>query len=269
MRAVFLTRFSFFGKSGWRSPVSTDPGDLFDPDRLEARFQMFEKIALASLSHQTDADFELVVLSSKLMPGHFKHRLVELCRDTLGERAQVLFRPYRSAGMVFYNHIKAAYQHQPVVGQVVLDDDDAVSCDFVESLKYEMERVTSNPMNRDPFTYLSFPRGYTLGIEDGTPRWMGPRNVPYTNLGLTMVGPPDTRKNPFSVSHLKVGQRFASQLVNYNRPYYLRAVHEHNDSRARTLPDRLTPEQISDSFRYFPLLRDYFDDVSALPMAAE
>lgn len=267
MKTVFLTRFSFFGQSGWRSEASRDPGQLFDPERLKSRLDLFERITLASLRSQTDPDFDLVVLSSDQMPRPFRKRLKMLCGDILGDRAKVLFKPYGSAGHNFRGHVRRAYRDHDLVTQVVLDDDDAVSADYVAACRFHATHLAENPHSEDPVTFLSFARGYTVGIEDGAPAWLAPRNVPFTNLGLAMIAAPNFKKNPFMTSHRRIGDRYPSHVVGSNRPYYLRAVHGHNDSRAISQDARLSPEEIADSFRYFPLLADYFP--AQLPMAAE
>ncbi|WP_177172598.1 glycosyltransferase [Paracoccus alkenifer] len=38
---VIVTRFSFFGKSGWKSDASRDRELLFQPQRLEQRLRLF------------------------------------------------------------------------------------------------------------------------------------------------------------------------------------------------------------------------------------
>lgn len=72
MEVVFQTRFSFFGVSGWQSATSQSEEMLFDPERLNKRFDLFERIALAGLRDQTDDDFKLSVLSSTNLPQNTK-----------------------------------------------------------------------------------------------------------------------------------------------------------------------------------------------------
>ncbi|MCP5036525.1 MAG: hypothetical protein GY945_02880 [Rhodobacteraceae bacterium] len=259
MKIVFETRFSFFGQSGWRSEASKDPGKLFDSERLDARLEMFARFTLASLACQSDAGFDHVILSSEDMPAPYKKRLTELCKDVLGDRAQVVFKPFMSAGHAFRQHIRQTYQGESHVAQVVLDDDDAVSFDFVMALRYQSNCIILNPVNTDPATFVSFPRGLSIGLDNGQPAWLSPRNVPYTNLGLAMVGPPGHRKNPYMTSHRKIGQRMASHVVGAKRPFYLRAVHDHNDSRAISSDERLDWDATRASFQYFPFLEGQFD----------
>ena len=50
MQTLFLTRYSYFGKSDWRSNASNDPELLLDPARLEQRERLFEKDRAAVLA---------------------------------------------------------------------------------------------------------------------------------------------------------------------------------------------------------------------------
>lgn len=261
MKVVFETRFSFFGQSGWKSDHAADPALLFAPDRLEQRLTYFEQVTLASLKGQTDPDFTHLVLSSTLMPEDWQTRLRELCFDTLGkDRCRILFRPEGSAGHIIKDTVAKAYGDERVA-QVVLDDDDAVSTDFVAAVKYYGNFAMRDPMNPRPYTFLSFPRGYTLGIENGKIDWLSPRYVPYTNLGLALVAPGTTKRNPFLTSHKRIGLRHPSYMVTHMRPYYLRAVHGLNDSRAHKSDDLLDRDAIAGVFAYFPWLAGHFPHI--------
>lgn len=262
MDVVFETRFSFFGQSGWKSAAAADPNLLFDPPRMDERLKLFERITLPSLQAQEDEDFTHMVLSSTLMPNEYKIKLRELVKDMLGDkRSRVMFRPKGSAGQMLRAAVQKGFG-QKRVAQVVLDDDDAVSKDFTAELRRHAKLAQQSAKgqgHREDYAYLSFPRGFTLGIEDGRPGWLERRFVPYTNLALTLVGPASTRRNPYMVSHLKVGMRHPSMMVTHLRPYYLRSVHEHNDSRARVQKNGLKPGDIDQARDFFPFLKDYFE----------
>ena len=259
MQVIYETRFSYFGRSGWKAEASKDPSILFETERLEFRFKLFEEIALRSLRDQDDQDFDLLVLSSTLMPEAYQKRLVELCGDTLGDRAKLLFKPPKLAGKVIHWSVREMYAERDWIAQVVLDDDDAVSRDFTRACKFEARQIVDNPHSRDTEAFLSFSRGLSLGIDAGTPSWLTWRNVPYTNLGLTLVSAPSNPKNPFNVHHLKVAAKFPTRVINTGRPFYIRAVHDFNDSKANVRDERYGAEEIARQFEYFPLLRQWFD----------
>lgn len=262
MQIIFETRFSYFGQSGWRSDASRDPGQLFEPARLESRLDLFRRITLPSLAGQRDDDFLHIVLSSDDLPEPQKRKLELYVTEALGERAEVIYRPFGSAGHMFRDRVIERFGKQANVAQVVLDDDDALSNDYVSILRYHGLCVLNDPFRRDAGTFLSFPRGYTLGLEEGEMRWLEPRNVPFTNLGLASVAPAWYRKNPYLTAHKRIGERLASHVIGAGRPFYLRAVHEHNDSRAIAGEERLSDEQIAEVFEYFPFLEPEFSHLS-------
>lgn len=268
MKICFQTRFSYFGRSGWKSAASMDPEQLFAPERLETRFEMFEKITLRSLTDQTDGDFDHMVLSSALMPKPYRARLRDMCHDHLGDRAKVMFRKPKFVEKVVHNFTLETYGNDSHVMQAVLDDDDAVSVDFVEAMRFEGETALKTPYHDDPITFITFPRGFTLGLRDGEEPWMVERHVPFTNLGLCIVKPPGHHKNLFNISHLKVGKRFGSRMAGAHRPFYIRTVHDHNDSRANVGENMLSREQIEQQFGYFPLLEAFFAGKKAKTAAA-
>ena len=260
MDLVFQTRFSFFGASGWRSETSQSKELLFAPARLRNRLELFEKIALASLKDQTDQDFKLAVLSSKYMPNRFKNRLTELCNDMIGpDRCDIYFSGPRKAGRLLRKFMCEKYPDDPVIAQVVLDDDDGVSCDFVEICKHESRYAFDNNYDDTNAVYLTFPRGVSLGLENQKAQWLSPRNAFFTNLGLTLVAPPSFERHPFLTSHRQIGSRFSSRPICSLRPFYVRTVHEGNDSDAKHNEIAyFVPEADDPVFDHFPFLRNHF-----------
>jgi len=81
------------------------------------------------------------------------------------------------------------------------------------------------------------------------------------------VAPPAYVRNPYLTSHRNIGERHGSRVVRARSPFYLRAVHDLNDSRTLTDETRLVPEDYDAVFRYFPFLEPHFR--VALPIAAE
>ncbi len=256
VQAVFLTRYSFFGSSGWRAADSKDKAHLLDPERLNKRFELFQKMNLASLAAQTDPDFKLVILTSSDMPAPQAKTLTEACKDTLGdERTRILFRAPGSAGQWFQKFLSRRMNRISHSLQIVLDDDDAVSADFTEIVRREGAFAASTLSPEMPHQYLSFPNGLTAKFEKDGINLM-PRDVPFTNLGLTLVAPTDTPKSPFMLAHKKVARRHKVRVIHDQRPYYIRAVHDTNDSRAHHNDEYMDAAAVEKMFPYFPLLRD-------------
>ncbi|MBT9384235.1 putative rhamnosyl transferase [Pseudooceanicola sp. CBS1P-1] len=256
MQILFQTRYSFWGQSGWRSAASRDPALLFDPARLAKRLRLFGAITLPSLRDQLDAEFHLLVLTSAHMPGPALAALQRLCGDMLGARAHVLAEPRGSASPPFLACLRRLCPPGSWAVQCVLDDDDAVACDFTVRLRQEATAARSCLAPGQEAVFLSFPRGYSLLWDDRAPPRLFRRHVPFTNLGLSLLAPATTALTPFSVAHKKVGRRFPSRVIDDLSPYYLRTLHAHNDSRGLYDAGNEVPaERLPQLEARFPLLR--------------
>lgn len=260
MHLLYLMRYSFFGQSGWRGEASRDAEKLFDPKRLEQREYFLRKVALPSLRDQTDPDFNLIVLSSTLMPAAYQQRLKDICHDMLGARAHVIFREPDSTSRVFQQYRWQTFMRYEHTAQIVLDDDDAVGVDFTADLRGEAgAAVTLRKSDQPNYVFLSWPRGVTAEFKDGSLNLL-PRNVPATNLGLTVVAPSESHRSPFRVAHHKVLQRRPVRVIHTLEPQYIRSVHDSNDSRGRRGEGVVREEDMPRLYKTFPLLEGLKSD---------
>lgn len=259
MQVVFLTRYSFFGQSGWRSRASRDPGRLFDLERLKKRAYFFEKIALASLCSQQDQDFKLVLLSSEGLPQEHKSYLQQVCGDSLGDRAHVIFREPAPAGNRFRRYIRNHLTDDPMTLQVVLDDDDAVSTDFVKVMKAEAMAAETLFRTPEDYTYISQAQGISAVFENGTVS-LTHRSVPFNTQGLGLLARTQSRRNPFFTAHKKIARRHPARVLYSQKPFYIRAVHDTNDSRAMNGTEHVTDQELPNVVERFPLLTGMFQD---------
>lgn len=254
MHLLYLMRYSYFGQSGWRGEASRDPGKLFDPERLEEREYFLRKVALPSLRDQSDQDFNLIVLSSPMMPQKYQTRLQDICHDMLGSRAHVIFREPDSTSRVFQKYRWQTFNRYAHTAQIVLDDDDAVGVDFTADLRGEANAaVTLRKADQPNYTFLSWPRGVTAEFKEGELKLI-PRNVPATNLGLTVVAPTESHRSPFRVAHHKVLERRPVRVIHTLEPQYIRSVHGSNDSKGRRGNDSVREEDMPRLYKTFPLL---------------
>ena len=258
LQMVFQTRYSFFGSSGWQSDVSKQKEKLFDPARLDKRLYLFERMNLASLRDQTDADFKLLVLTSHDLPSDHMRRLSEACHDTIGaERTFITARKPGSAGAWMRKCMRNHLNTTSHSAQIVLDDDDAVSIDFVERCRAEAQFALSQLRPDQDCTYLSFATGLTGRFEQDGGLNLIPREVPFTNLGLTLVAPTRTRRNPYMLAHKKVARRYAVRVIHDQRPFFIRSVHDTNDSRAHHGDEILGADAVEQAKTWFPLLQQF------------
>lgn len=259
MHMIYEMRYSYFGQSGWRSKTSADKALLFDDARLDGRHYFLEKIALRSLADQTDGDFGLIVLSSEDMPQKHKDRLQQVCGDMLGDRAHVIFRGPDSAGTCFQRYRKQTFTKDPYTCQIVLDDDDAVSADFTGKLRAEAMAAKRLRPEGEEYCFISHARGISAVFRDGKMSLRHRINAA-TNLGLAVVAPTMSRRQPFGIAHKKILERRPVRVIYTRAPNYIRAVHDSNDSRAQFSDDLVQAGQMPAMHKAFPLLKDLMAD---------
>ena len=258
LQMVFQTRFSFFGSSGWRSPANKNKDILFDPERLSKRLYLFEKITLRCLKDQTDEDFKLLVLTSRDLPDVASRQLTEACHDIIGaERTFISRRKPDRAGKwmrrCMRNHLNFA-EHS---AQIVLDDDDAVSVDFVEHCRAEAQYTVSRFTETRTYSYLSFANGVSAVFNTKGSLDLMPREVAFNNQGLTLVAPTMTWENPYLIAHKRITRSHPVRVIYDRRPYFLRSVHDTNDSRAMHGDTPCDAEAADKLMTWFPLLGEF------------
>lgn len=265
MHMIYEMRYSFFGRSGWQSDASADKALLFDDARLDGRHYFLEKIALRSLADQSDPDFGLIVLSSSDLPQHHKTRLEQVCGDMLGDRAHVIYRDPDSAGTAFQRYRKQSFTQDPWTCQIVLDDDDAVSADFTQKLRAEAMAAKRLRPDGEEYCFISHARGISAVFRDGKMSLRHRINAA-TNLGLAVVAPTMSRRQPFGIAHKKILERRPVRVLYTREPNYIRAVHDTNDSRAQYSDELVRADQMERMHKAFPLLKDL---IAEWPIADE
>ena len=252
---LFVTRFSFLGKGGWKNAETATAETLYEPARIARRMEIFEHVTLPSLRDQRDPGFRHLILSGADMPTVQKKALRTLVGDMLGERAEVYFRKPGVVGRIVRRWVKGAYDFETPLAQVALDDDDAVATDFVEILKQEAARALDVNYDGDDHMFLSFPRGISLILKDDGVK-LHHRNVFYTNQGLALVAKAGTNEGLFLQPHRRVGWLNEARMIQTLRPIYLRTHHGENDSRAITSGKELSEDERPEIEPLFPCLRD-------------
>lgn len=248
------TRFSFLGLSGWKSEPSRNPDLLFEESRLRGRLQLFETVALASLAAQTNPDFRLHVLTSDQMPGWALDRLHEISFAALGkDRVTIDARPEGRARKYHRIHLEETYRDR-FIAQVVLDDDDGLSNDFMAVLRDKIGVAVEDGhlADTDARHFLTFPQGYGLVHSDG-PTEIYRHSYKLINLGLTLLGRPGRsihamvhQYDPIEIGH----------TTYEDKPMFLRSVHDFNDSRVAVtdrwekVPDWRTEPEFQERFGY-------------------
>lgn len=137
---VFVTRFSFFGKSSWKSEASRNREILFQPDRLKLRLKLLSAITLPSLAAQTSRDFHHFILTSRDLPEWAAVRLRAECARFHGDpsRYSIIAERPMPAPAALRQFLDARYGGH-TVAQVALDDDDGLAaCASVASGEHRL-----------------------------------------------------------------------------------------------------------------------------------
>jgi hypothetical protein len=238
---IVVTRFSYLGRSGWKSDASRDAALLFAPERLRLRIELFRTITLPSLAAQTDRDFTHVILTSAALPRWAIAELEEACATAhgAGGRFVILARRQGVSGLMLRRHLQAIAPAEGLVAQAVLDDDDGLAVDFVAEVRRALSAMdaTGREVGPERPAFVSFPEGYgfEIGLDaDGrTTTGVYAHRYPFINCGLTLVGHPGAA-NILGIQHRKTPLLHDPVLIRRKR-MFLRCVHGLNDSRvART-----------------------------------
>ena len=249
-----VTRFSFFGKSGWKSEYSRSPDLLFEKTRLLTRLDLMRRTHLPSLAAQTNRNFHLFVLTSADLPTWAHEQLTMQCHEALGTDAvSIVAAPPGSARKYLRQFVSHRYDTR-LHAQVVLDDDDGLANDFIESVNVELAGFDSS-MEWPKF--LTFPFGYGLVHRNGAPDVLYRHRYPFINLGLTMISTPQM-KNILGIDHKGMPKRCGFRSCRANTPMFVRSVHSVNDSRVEVGPNWVPvsrAEAASDLQDRFPWLR--------------
>lgn len=229
MFTVGFIRFSFFGRNDTRlsHEIEIDKEkyylDLYGPERMERRFHFFEKLCLPSLADQSDKDFVTVILTSRIMPKQYIHRLEALASSLQGvklvhARGQNIHAELRSVIKQLLHGRSGRW-----IGFRV-DDDDALARTFIETLK-EMSNGVSTK------TILSLSRGAHLLALEGK-GYIAPRNMPFQGAGWAICQAADDYRNPFRYAHQNAAKRFP-YIVNDSKISHIYCVHDYADTAER------------------------------------
>ncbi|WP_316015363.1 glycosyltransferase [Roseobacter sp. HKCCA0434] len=232
LRVLGLIRFSYMGQGGYR--LHDDPTIrrrvLYDPARLDMRFDLFEQVCLPGLRAQEDADFRVALLVGDDFPQ--RDRLDALVADVPQIEVVALPPlPHREACHLAMKRVGAGPGWHI---QFRLDDDDAVAIDYVGTVR----QLLSRHIDHAGRVALSFARGVYAEERAGQVSYHA-RHSPYHSAGLAMLH--RGAGSVMNVAHHKVQIRMSS--ICDVRPWmYLRTIHRLNDSIGG-VPGGFEPEE--------------------------
>ena len=216
---IGLCRFSFVGRGDWtayRDP-SVDHNSvnlreeiaekLYESNRMEKRFFVFENLLLPSLDSQSDGEFHLLILTSKTMPLEYRGRLSDICESR--KYITLIFSDATDVNAGFIEEIEKIQSNskmRPV--QFRIDDDDGLASDYIERLR----RATVAMAGYPNFAY-SRPSGAVATLYRDQGPTFYKMNQPFHAAGCAC------RLNRrgmtiFSYGHFGLGDRFPALVDN-------------------------------------------------------
>jgi hypothetical protein len=259
---VVTLRYSVLlsGKSShsWHVGRTEDPesyrAQLFDDARLSLHHRLFETVTLPSLLAQSpklDArDFRLYVVTSDALPDHHKAALHRTVRDM--DWIKVVEIPALAPAIPHRALVAEFLQSRGAKGSLHaharLDDDDAVSADFFDTLRGYI---------RPEHEGWGLSRGWgIMGLHDGT-RFTAfeMRRSPNISVGLAQVGGTAVADVHALGNHTSIDRK-APVIVDSRKLGFIRTIHGQSDTQAAMLGGRpANPEQVKAAF---PFLKTAF-----------
>lgn len=231
MQTIIFCRFSYPAEGGFQvdhETIEDRRAFLYDPARMAARFNLFERLCLPGLKSQIDPEFSFVVLVGTCLPQIYLDRLRALLDDM--PQAIIVARDPGPHRLVCQTVLNAARRHinQPCL-QVRHDDDDGLAVDFVARLKKAAQDCA--PLLRENrLVGFDWNRGFSLRASDVAPFEISETVTPYLGVAQAVAVQGGIKQSLMNFAHSRIN-RFMPTVTFTDQPMYLRAYHSGNDSR--------------------------------------
>jgi len=230
MDVFFQMRFAYCGKpDGILTRKKPNAGAVLDDTQILREFELLERVTLPSLAAQIDPSFQLLVLSSARMPEDGKEHLTWLLNHHLPGRARAIFARPMVPGRVFRRHMQGLGRGDVPVIQTQILKGDAFSPTFVQRLReHGIENWTANPRSRAEKaasgTFMSFRRGWTLGMRHKSFTGLEQARAPIKPFALSLVARPSSRYTPMLINPDLLGVKFPHVSVMSEKIHCLRVL---------------------------------------------
>ncbi|WP_149140210.1 glycosyltransferase [Gemmobacter caeruleus] len=227
---IGLMRFSYPSIGGFAQEapdIAALEARLYDPARLERRFQLFEKLAMTALLAQSDGDFRMVFLIGRSLPAPWRDRLNDAIAPLKGARVAALapMQHYLAIRKAFALATSEAASH---VTGFRLDDDDALDIDHIARMRRVVAALLPVVGQEVPLV-TGCNRGFFLERKAGGNEIYEVVEKTPIGLGLAMTTPRGVSENIFRRNHRFCGQ-FYNTFTDAEAPAFIRTVHADNDS---------------------------------------
>src|SRR6056297_508478 len=263
MRVIGLCRFSYPALGGFKrmhDTVAEREAYLYAADRMALRFAHFESLTLPSIAAQTNGDFTFLVVTGESLPEPWRSRLHDLAA-AVPQMQIVPMEPMRHRDAMRRAIKQALGEDDTGSIQFRLDDDDAVSVGFVQSLRW-FERNTRRMRRAWRNVAFEYNRGYAVRLSEQAIEAEAVQTH-FWACGLAVLFRPGDARTVMNYGHHKLHHEMPT-LINPRPEMYLRALHDDNDTGDAQHPPALSP--LGDAGR--ALLRERFtvdeDRVNAL-----
>lgn len=222
---------------------------IFAPDRMALRFHIFERLVLPSLLKQSDAGFDLVILTAERMPDEYKDRMLELLR----EAPHIHLHPVGTDK--HYQLLKGAFNlidpgdatHRILFR---LDDDDAMDINYIRRLKWICRNL--HKIHPKEATYaVAFNRGFYVRTDDRFDNEVfdAVERAPLST-GTALLAPVGYHRNPYRFNHRALAQHY-NTYTDISVPAFIRTIHGDNKSTPTQmgLTHKLKPKMIDKQLR--------------------
>lgn len=230
MQMIGLLRFSYPALGGFKinHPNTQARIDyLYSPERLDERFRHFELLTLPALRLQTDPDFRLVIVTGEALPAAALARLQELTADIPQVRI-VQMPPMRHRTAMHEATLANLANPDAPSLQFRLDDDDAVSVDFVERTRLSALAVEPLTMVHR-YLGIDFMQGLSVQLSpDGV--HLEPALRSCLGVALSIIAPAQPKRTILTFGHHKLPEKMPV-LSFSDTTMYLNSKHAHNDSK--------------------------------------
>ncbi|QIZ80411.1 glycosyltransferase [Thalassovita gelatinovora] len=200
---------------------------LYDPLRLQLRLFYLEQVVLPSLRAQTDPDFKIILLMGDTLPDPTRSQVLDLIADI--PQIKPVFAREGQHHQDVCRDVMVAERDMDVraVAEFRLDDDDAVSVDFVERTRDFFPKVKGIFRNGGKLA-LDFNKGFILQTDLSGVKLI-PVTTRYWTPGLVLYLRPQAAESLLHFNHAQMWKRIP--MLSFPRvPMFLRGAHGENDS---------------------------------------
>ena len=234
VQVIGLCRFSYLGSGGFKvlhnATLEERRAMLYGPRRLDARMIWFEQVFLPGISHQTDPDFTMLILTGDDFPEPYRARLAALIHPF--PQFRMVYRPPGNHREVCADVMRAVVEPDAdVLAQFRLDDDDGVAVDYVARLRRDFGLLRGFWAEK---SRLALDYSYGLVLEDRTAQPGGrvvadKRMASFWGCGLTLFVAPTAPRQVLDYVHYRVWHHMPS-VMRSDRLMFVRGAHDSNDS---------------------------------------